>query len=109
MCGHIKRGAFADLRLGRRSENQIYLEVLRPMERLRNQMQRAVGFVIGNRGMVIDRELTTQVRGKNSVDGPPMYVTCCPVAMVGLGMDMNQWGGEHPYGRPHEDRRTKPR
>jgi hypothetical protein len=43
------------------------------------------------------------------VDSPPMHVTCCPVAMVGLGMDMNQWGGEHPYGRPHEDRHAKPR
>jgi hypothetical protein len=109
MCGHIKRGAFADLRLGRSSENEINFKVLRPMGMLRNQMKRTAGLVICNRGMVIDRELTTQVRGKNSVDGPPMYVTCCPVAMVGLGMDMNQWGGEHPYGRPHEDRRTKPR
>jgi hypothetical protein len=96
MCGHIQRGAFADLRLGRSSENHINFEVLKPMERLRNQMKRTVGFVICNRGMVIDRELTTQVRGENSVDCPPMRVICRPMAMVDLGMDMDQWRGEHP-------------
>jgi hypothetical protein len=96
MCGHIKRGAFADLRHGRRRENHINFEVLKPMGRLRNQMKRTVGFVIGNRGMVIDRELTTQVRGENRVDCPPMPVICCSMAMVGFGMDMDQWRGEHP-------------
>lgn len=103
VCGHIKRGAFADLRLGRSSENHINFEVLKSMGRLRNQMKRTVGFVICDRGMVIDRELTIQVRGKNSVDCPPMHVTCCPVAMVGLGMDMHQWRGEHPTGCPYEN------
>ena len=96
MCGHIQRGAFADLRRGRRRENYINFEVLEPMERLRNQMKRTPGFVVCNEGMVIDRELTVQVRRKNSMDRPSMYVTCCPVAMVGLGMDMNEWDGEHP-------------
>jgi hypothetical protein len=96
MRGHIKRGAFADLRLGRSSENHINFEVLKPMGRLRNQMKRTVGFVTGNRGMVIDRELTGQVLGKNRVDCPPMPVICGPMAMVGFGMDMDQWRGEHP-------------
>ena len=109
MCGHIKRGALADLRLGRRSENQINFEVLQPMGRLRNQMKRTAGFVVCNRGMVIDRELTAQVRGKNSMDLATMPVIRCPMAMIGLGMDMDQWRGEHPYGRPHEDRHAKPR
>ena len=108
MCGHIKRGAFANLRLGRRRENEINFKVLRPMGGLRNQMMGTTGFVGCNRGMVIDRELTAQVRGKNSMDCPSMYVTCGPVAMIGLGMDMNQWGGEHPYGRPHEDHYPRP-
>lgn len=96
MCGHIQRGAFADLRLGRRGENHINFEVHKPMGKLRNQMEGTAGFVGCNGDMVIDRELTTQVRGKNSMDRPPMYVTCCPMAMVGLGMDVNQWRGEHP-------------
>ena len=103
MCGYIKRGAFADLRLGRRRENQIDFEVLQPVGRLRNQMKRTAGFVVCNRRMVIDQELTGQVRGKNSVDCPPMFVICRPMPMVGFRMDMDQWRGEHPYGRPHED------
>lgn len=96
MCGHIQRGAFADLRLGRRREHQINFEVLQPMERVRDQMKRTAGFVVCNRGMIINQELTGQVRGKNSVDCPPMLVIFSPMAMVGLGMDMNQWRDEHP-------------
>jgi hypothetical protein len=76
MCGHIQRGAFADLRLGRRRENQIDFEVLEPMGRLRNQMKRTVRFVVCNRGMVIDREFTIQVWGKNSMDRATMPVIC---------------------------------
>lgn len=96
MCGHIECGAFADLLLGRRRKNHIDFEVLKPMERLRNQMKRTAGFVAGNRSMVKDRELTGQVRGKNSMDRPPMYMIGCSMAMIGLGMDVNQWRGEHP-------------
>lgn len=103
MCGHIKRRAFADLRLGRRRENQIDFEVFQPMGRLRNQMKGTAGFVVCNRGMVIDRELTGQVRGKNSVDGPPMRMICCPMAMVGLGMDMEQWRDCGPCHCPDKD------
>ena len=109
MCGHIQRGAFADLRLGRRSENEINFKVLRPVGMLRNQMKRTVGFAVCNRSMIIDRELTVQVRGKNSMDRAAVNMTRISMPMVGLGMDMNQWGGEHPYGRPHEDRHAKPR
>jgi hypothetical protein len=96
MCGHIQRGAFADLRLGRRRENQIDFKVLQPMERLRNQMKRTAGFVVCNRGMVIDRELTGQVRGKNSMDCPPMLVIFSPMAMISFWVGMDQWRGEHP-------------
>ena len=109
MCGHIQRGAFADLRLGRRSENHINFEVLKPMGRLRNQMKRTVGFVIGNRGVVIDRELTIQVRGKHSMDRAAMNMTRIPMTMVCLRMHVEEWNHEHPYGRPHEDRHAKPR
>jgi len=103
MCGYIQRGTFADLRLGRRGENHTNFEMLKPMGRLRNQMKGTVGFVISNRGMVIDRELTAQVRGKNSMDGPSMYVTCGPVAMVSLGMDMEQWDHDGPCHCPDKD------
>ena len=48
MCDHIKCGAFSDLRLGRRSENHINFEVLKPMGRVCNQMKRTAGFVICN-------------------------------------------------------------
>lgn len=96
MCGHIECGTFADLRLSRRRESHINFEVLKPMERLRNQMKRTAGFVVRHRRMLIDRELAGQVRGKNSVDCPPMLVIVSPMTMVGLGMDMNQWRGEHP-------------
>lgn len=96
MCGHIKRSTFADLRLGGRRENHINFEVLKPMGRVCNKMKRTAGFVVCNRSMVIDRELTVQIRRKNSMDCPPMQVICRPVAMVGLGMDMDQWSGEHP-------------
>lgn len=68
MCGHIERGAFADLRLGGRSEHQINFKMVQPMGRLRKQMKRTMGFVICNRGMVMNRKLTGQVRGKNSMD-----------------------------------------
>lgn len=96
MCGYIQRGAFAGLRYGRRSEKQINFKVLRSMGRLRNQMKRTAGFVVCNRGMVTDRELTIQVRGKNSMDRASVNMTRIAMAMVGLGMDMNQWCGEHP-------------
>jgi len=96
MCGHVQRGAFADLRHGRRRENQIDFEVLQPMGRLRNQMKRTAGFVVCNRGMVINRELTGQVRGKNRVDSATVNMPRIPMAMVGFGMDMDQWRGEHP-------------
>ena len=96
MCGDIQGGAFANLRFGRRREYHIDFEVLQPMERLCNQMKWTAGFVVCNRGMVINREFTRQARGKNSVDCPPMRVICCPMAMVGFGVDMEQWRGEHP-------------
>ena len=109
MRGHIKRGAFADLRLGRRRENQIDFKMLRPMGRLRNQMKRTVGFVSSNRGMVVNRELTAQVRGKNSMDRATMNMTDFPMPVICLGMHVEEWNHEHPYGRPHEDRHAKPR
>jgi len=96
MCGDIQRGTFPNLRLSRRRENRIDFKVLEPMERQRNQMKRTAGFVIRNRGMVVDQELTGQVLGKNSMDRAAMSVIRRSMVMIGLGMDMNQWRSEHP-------------
>ncbi|MDZ4854039.1 MAG: hypothetical protein SGJ26_04120 [Nitrospirota bacterium] len=72
-------------------------------------MKRTAGFVVCNRGMVINRELTVQVLGKNSMDCPPMPVVFRPMAMVGLWMDMDQWRGEHPQGRPYKEQHPRKR
>lgn len=89
MFGYIERGAFADLGLGRRGQDHFNFEVLRPMERLRNEMKRTAGFVSSNGNMVIVIELTTEVRRKNSMNCPPMQMICCSMAMVSLRMDVN--------------------
>lgn len=96
MRGHIQGSAFADLRLGGRGKNEIDFKVLRSMERLRGEMKRTMGFFSGNRGMVVVRELTTQVRRKNRMDCTAMPVISCSMAMVGFRMDMHQWCGKHP-------------
>lgn len=96
MCRHIQGGAFADLRLGGRRENQIDFRVLRSMERLRNQMKRAAGFLGCNRSMVVDRELTTQVRRKHRMDRAAMDMIGFSMMMIGLRMDMHQGRGEQP-------------
>jgi len=79
------------------------------MGRLRNQMKWPVGFVVCDRGMLIDREFTIQIRGKHRMDRAVVYMPLIAMAMVGLGMDMDQWRGEHPYGCPHENRHPRPR
>lgn len=96
MCRHIQGGAFTDLRLGGRREDQIDFRVLRSMERLRNQMKRAAGLLGCNRAMVVDRELTTQVRRKNCMDHATMDMTGFSMVMIGLRMDMHQWRSKHP-------------
>jgi hypothetical protein len=62
MRSHIQDGAFTDLRLGRRRENEIDFKVLRSMERWRNQMKRTVGLISRDHSMIIERELTAQIR-----------------------------------------------
>lgn len=62
MCGHIQGGAFTDLRLSGRRENQIDFKVFRSMERLRKQMKRAARFLGCNRSMAVSGKLTAQIR-----------------------------------------------
>lgn len=61
MCGQIQGGAFTDLWLGRRRENEIDFKVFRSMERWRNQMKRTVGLIRRDHRMIIERELTAQI------------------------------------------------
>lgn len=95
-CGHLQRGTFADLRLSGESENQINCKVLRPMGRKRAYVKRTAGFAVCNRGMIMAGELTHQVRGKNCVDRAAMHVIRGSMAMIGLGMNMDQRHGKHP-------------
>lgn len=101
MCGDIDRDAFADLRLRGNSEHKIDFLMDQSMGWLCDQMKRTTRLIC-NRSMVINRELTGQVRGKNSMDCPTVHVIRGPMAMVGLGMNMDQWQDEHPQGHPGE-------
>ncbi len=44
MCRHVQHRALADLRFGGRGQGQVNFKVLRSMERLRDEMKRAMGF-----------------------------------------------------------------
>ena len=109
MCGHIQRGAFADLRLGRRTENHINFEVLKPMGKLRDQKEGTAGFVVCNRRMVINRKLTIQVLGKHRMDRAAVNMTRISMTMVCLGMHVEEWNHEHPEGCPHQDQYPRTR
>jgi hypothetical protein len=102
VCGHIKRHALAALRLGEGPENHIDFEMFQSMERLRNEMKGTVEFADVSRCTVMHGKLAGQVRGKNSMDCPSMHVICCPVAMIGFGMDVDPGYNEHPQGHPRK-------
>lgn len=95
MCGYIQRGAFTDLRPGRRRENKINFGMFEPMGRMCNEMEGTAGFVTCDRRVVIDRELTVQVRRKDGMDCAPMSMTHIPM-MIRLGMHVEEWNYEHP-------------
>ncbi|WP_213043140.1 hypothetical protein [Nitrospira defluvii] len=59
-------------------------------------MKRTAGFAVCDRGMIMVGELTHQVRGENRVDRATMHVIRGPMAMIGLGMNMDQRHGKHP-------------
>lgn len=97
MCGQVERGAFADLRLRRKSEHKIDFLMEQSMGWLRDQMKRTTRF-IGNRSMIMNGELTGQIPGKDSMDCPTVHVIRSPMMMIGLGMNIHQWHDEHPQG-----------
>lgn len=99
MCGNIAGGAFADLRLRRNSEHKIDFLMDQSMGWLCDQMKRTTRLIC-NRSMVINRELTGQVGGKDCMNRPTVQVIRGPMVMVGLGMYMDQWHDEHPQGHP---------
>ena len=59
-------------------------------------MKRTAGFAACDRGMIMAGELTHQVRGENRVNRAAMHVIRGPMAMIGLGMNMDQRRDEHP-------------
>ena len=62
-------------------------------------------------GRIVDslRVLALEVRGENRMDRAAMNMTRIPVMMIGLGMHVEEWNHEHPYGRPHEDQHPRTR
>jgi hypothetical protein len=55
------------------------------------------------------RVLALEVRGEHSMDSAAVNMTRIPMTMICLGMHVEEWNHEHPYGRPHEDHHAKPR
>ena len=53
MRGNIEQRTFAVLRLGGGSEHQVDFEMLQPMQRRLDKMQRSVRFVGGHDGMIV--------------------------------------------------------
>jgi hypothetical protein len=99
MCGHIKRGTLADLRLRGYSKHKIDFLMDQPMGQVSDQMERTARFAC-NRAMVVNGKLAGQVPGKDGMDGPTVHVIREPMAMIGLGMNMDQRHDEHPQGHP---------
>ena len=56
-------------------------------------------------GRIVDslRVLALEVRGENRMDSAAMNMTRIPMMMIGIGMHVEEWNYEHPYGRPRED------
>jgi hypothetical protein len=107
MSRHIKRGAFAALRLGGGPEHDVDFEMFQTVGRMRDKMKPMAKLLGSARSAVVDRELTGQIRGEHGMDGPTVFVIRCPVAMVDVGMDMDQRDGEHPKGKPHRERASR--
>lgn len=106
MCGNITRAAFSDLRLRRNSEHKIDFLMDQSMGWLCDQMKRTTSLIC-NRSMVINRELTGEIRGKDCMNRPTVQVIRSPMVMVGLGMYMDQWHNEHPQGHPCAKHNTR--
>jgi hypothetical protein len=56
-------------------------------------------------GWIVDdfRVLALEVRGENRMDRAAMNMTRISMMMICLGMHVEKWNHEHPYGRPHKD------
>jgi hypothetical protein len=51
--------------------------------------------------------LALEVRGENSMNSTAMRMTRIPMTMICLGMHVEEWNHEHPYGHPHEDQQAR--
>lgn len=59
--------------------------------------------------MDIIRVLAFEVGGEHCMDRAAMNMTRISMTMICLGMHMEEWNHEHPYGRPYEDHYPRPR
>jgi hypothetical protein len=104
MSRHIERGAFAALRLGGGAEHDVDFEMFQTVGRMRDKMKPMAGLLGSARSAVVDRELTGKVRREHGMDGPTVFVIRCPVAMVDVGMDMDQRNSKHPERKQYQKR-----
>ena len=43
------------------------------------------------------------------MENAAVNMTCIPMMMICLGMHVEEWNYEHPYGRPHKDQQARTR
>jgi len=62
-------------------------------------------------GWIVDRRriLTLKIWGEYCMDCVVVNMTRLPMMMICLGMHVEEWNHEHPYGRPHEDQHPRAR
>ena len=50
--------------------------------------------------------LAFKVRGENRMDRAAVNMTRAPMIMICLGMHVEEWNHEHPYGHPRENQQA---
>ena len=50
-----------------------------------------------------------EIRGEHRMDCAAMNMTIIPMMMICLGVHVEKWNYEHPYGHPHEDQHPRTR
>ena len=63
-------------------------------------------------GRIVDslRILTLKILGENRMDRATMNMTIIPMMMmICLGVNVEKWNYEHPYGHPYKDQQPRTR
>ena len=90
-------------------QRELYLRVIERMTEMHAGLQVLMrGF---RTGRIMDSfcELALKVRGENRMDRAAMNMTRVPMIMICLGMHVEEWNYEHPYGHPYEDQQPRTR